>query len=1797
VSYVGLASFANLTGGVVLSTTGSAGVVGSVNVLGIPVGQARAFVSSTDAQGNPILPSMCGEIVAALGPLELGSLAYLNDCPDCTTALFSAFANLPARLSNTYTYAIMQQAFPELANPALNVTQHLTLLNTPERQMAFLAAMMGAPPRDSNGQIPSAFLDFIVELADAVQPRWAMCGEVQPKLFGFPLSGGGKLYGYEFYAGPNIVDGRRQGYLLRDAYSFSPIQMMANYATAALTGGLGSLFVPALDEAQVSTSLLLPTFGQIARDFFTLPTPEFAARRTRDFLANASQTFQYRLAPFGMELGRAGGRILLPSLDHHPRGPSPRTPPALRNQGLPSELDVLLAALGDKNQTNAVNRLSDVSWRGEGNADFAAIFAGSPFANAVARQNLSLRDDYFPHGGFLGAGTLDFPALLASPMPASLGTALDATQPTGTRLIALQDFVSNHLLKTERVGEMAFYLPAPNPPLDRFPTTPQELIESLRNFVPSDPLQLSRFYPLEEGFFSGWIDAPILGLPTVRSKATWEPQRSLLRLDAEVPTNSWFNRYVSQARFTVELRGNTNQPDTVTALFTPLSNRVARLTPTTPGLNTTLGDISRSLPTELANGLPKFALALSASQVRIPVPTYNPNTPLTDAQTLARIGNATLEAYSPYYRLPGATGANALDRVRRDGGFAVLGDFNFLNGVVQIPRAEFAVSPNPNPLGLPVVTGSFAGNGFSFFGIPFGAPPAAGPALQSRPTGNARLDFRSDANTARLDAHGSIAGLNLGPLFSLTPLSGSSIGATASFATTTSVLPQGTLALDPCRITGALLGGTVARVHGTATNDPFTLSSAGPWNASVTVDPGTGLSLQAGNQRVLRLSRSAAASSQPFRATLSGEGLASAELVFTNLHLGLVLETYPDAPLTDPRRRTFTLAPSASVSLQVASDGTFDFRATVPQALPFAGTPLASLQAGFELRLRSSELSFSGMATGGLWSALGGDPLAITLNASATGITFRAEAGLPAIDFGIFRIDDGSGRGPRVTVTQNGISMPEGLTLRVNLASQGSPTLSLDRFVIGADGTFDVQARRTGISTFDGLRLDQTTHRFSRTANGTVTYAFAGDVGPQNLAGFGSIAPRSGSTLRANASIDSTGNGSLFFDAALLRLPLIGVTVDALLHGAGNTNAPFGFSSTGPWSAVASFSSLIADPPGTALPEFIRLTPNANAAAGLFTAAVTGNQGNLTSLTATRTGSVNFELFRGSPMSKALNTVNPGTLTLAVTNNPRQLTLTLDPPDLGYSTNFVVNDKPITVDLFRLSSGKLTVTLGSEASSERSIQLDAPTLTLLPGSLLEQTLTGLPTQNLTANAFPMRTGTPFRTLAFPGLPVIRLPSGTSNLLTLTAAGFSSPIPFQEGVTYNGLLTLPSSSSQLSLDFTGARLRLRFESGPTATVLGRSLALNGGEATLDVATGGGFTGTFRTTSNPARNLGFNLLGFQPSGTLTLTGIASTSNPQFSLGGHFNLALAYPNPSDPTQTLTHSRNIAFDLEANENFSATLTSDLPSFDLGWLRVQRGDVGNVVVTRNGSTGEFTLAFNDWDIRLFGVDYNNQDFSISSAGTLSLNLANSTFNLGSGTSILRLITGGTIPFEWVAAPSGTGRTFVDLPSTTTLSFPSMPNLTGTLRDGFAFVSALADIPATGVFDHTWSRALTMNNLSFGTVSARLRRVTHNGPIEFTATRSNALWTGLNLSVSANTGSSTSFAASLNGTFSVGGWSFGTADFAYNSSDPSAPFQGSASITDPDGDAGLTFGILLRGGTKPCLEFRFNGFQQQVCQP
>lgn len=1757
VSYTGVASFANISGGVVLSSTGSAGIVGAVNVFGIPVGKARLFLNVTDAYGNPSVPSLCGELTGAVGPLEIGSYAFIEDCPECATKLFNAFTTLFASLGDTYIDGVMAIAFPDIADPALNPAQNLALLDTPEKQMAFIAAMFGAPPRDAGGQIGSAFLDFVVALVDAVIPRIAACGEVQPKLFGFPLSGGGRFASYRMYAGPKDAIGLGDGVIYREEYGFSPSQLFGTFALAATGAGSVALFAPAIDEANAAMAFELPTFGQIIRDGFTRPAPQFLAERTEDFLRSALITYDYRLAPFGMELGRAGGRILLPSLDHHPRGPNPLVPPEDRRQGLPTRLDVLLAALGDKDQENAVNRLSDATWRGHGDADFAEIFAGSDFAAAVARRNLSLRDDYFPHGGFLGAGTLDLPAVITRPLPPSLFTLLDASNTPLDRFAAATDFVFNHLLLTDRVGELAFYLPAPNPPLDRFPTTAQDLMESLRNFVPDDPFNLATYYPADRGFLSGWLDTPVLGIPTIRSQVSWVPAEGLLRMDAEVPAASWFNRLVGTARFRFDLQANTELETTLATSFVSLSNRVSRLDPASPRLADDLAAIAATLPQELAQSLPKVSMLLSASQVRIPVPTYNPAQPLPEFQVVARISNAVLEAYSPYFN-PRSPGNTPIQRARREGGLAVKGDFNFLNGVVAVTDAELAVLPTPNALGLPTVVGTLEGGTLNLFGLPFGPPvaPVNGRSAASplalaafRPTGGPLVDFRADDSQVRLRAEGSLASLELGRLFTLRPISGSAIGAVATFETTTAALPEGRLALLPCRIDSILFPtGSPILVHGARTNDPFTLSTSGRWNASVTIPAGEGVNLRVGTETVLRLTRPGSAATHDFRATLSGDGTDFARIEFSNLALGVVLTTYPNAPASDPRRQSLTLGPGAVISFAADTAGEFDLLATVPNSRSFANLPFASFAPGWSLRLNNRGLTLNGTTEGGLLGSLGIQVNA-TLTLSQSGIALNGNASLPPLELGAFRVASTTGGPIAVTFDTTGLQVPSGARLSFTDVPTSS-LLALQAFSMANTGAFNASGNNNLV--WEGRTLTSASYTLARNAAGTTTFTANGNLAAIAIPGFGSIQPRSGQTLQGQISLASNGAFSFLLSQARLQLSGIGLGGTFLLHGARGTDTPFGFSTTSPWSASLTAENLIADPVGP-IPELLRLEPASGAT--LFTASLSGVGTSSLAFSASRSGNVHFTLLRNSPMAYTHQNVPAGTQSFALSTDG-SFRLTLDPPDLQYDRTLVLGGAARTFNLSRIVSSSLQLSLGTDGNA---LVLASPTVHLLPGTFLEQAI-AVPTFEVAPAQFVANASN--RSLAFPHLPGISL---TGNL-ALTPTGFLAENLSVQAGTWGGTATLPpllqlgSSASGNHLSYSNNVLSLRSQN-PTATVLGLPLAATQlGPVNFSVAlTAGTLTHVNAAFSlnNTYDFFGAGVLKLAHSRSLDLAASVTGPTGSYSLSGDWRLDLRYPNPNNLSATLLRSITVPFAIQQATAFSHTLSSNLPDPDLGWLEL---DPGSVTVSR-AANGNLGLAFNGWRVELFGREYLNQSFAFSTDGLLTRNLPSSTFDFGTGINLMRLTSGAALPFRWNAS---TGAFQLTVPTEATLAFPIIPGLTGTLRNGLDLPNNFPTLNAAGTFNHTWSRTLNLNGLSLGSQSVTFRRTTANGPIQFVSSADNILGLpGLSYSISAASAPTTSFSATMSGAFTIGGYNLGSVNLSLDTLATQDQFKGTATIFNP----------------------------------
>ncbi|RME90616.1 MAG: hypothetical protein D6766_13000, partial [Verrucomicrobia bacterium] len=223
-SWTPISAALSATGGAVVSTTGSAGILGSVNLFGIPVGTGEFFYSLTDTNGLPN-PSLCGGVRVALGPLALGHLDATLGCDECVTGTLEALATFINNLSGdvlAQAEPIIRAFIQDAAGHRLGDTSSLpltaffgppgsgALLSQPE-QVSVLAALLNLPDvarfLEAN---PDAATDFnreallllgqhtlalILEIYNRSNPRLAMCGEVDPKLFGFSLTGGNTLVG------------------------------------------------------------------------------------------------------------------------------------------------------------------------------------------------------------------------------------------------------------------------------------------------------------------------------------------------------------------------------------------------------------------------------------------------------------------------------------------------------------------------------------------------------------------------------------------------------------------------------------------------------------------------------------------------------------------------------------------------------------------------------------------------------------------------------------------------------------------------------------------------------------------------------------------------------------------------------------------------------------------------------------------------------------------------------------------------------------------------------------------------------------------------------------------------------------------------------------------------------------------------------------------------------------------------------------------------------------------------------------------------------------------------------------------------------------------------------------------------------------------------------------------------------------------------------------------------------------------------------------------------------------------
>jgi hypothetical protein len=1001
-SYAGISAFLSVTGGINVSTSGSAGILGSVNFFGIPIGQLRAFLSLTDAQGNPN-PALCGDLRLALGPLEVGNLTFHEACDGCIMGQIDAvMTTVNDAIANGAEPLIrdrLRRLDPSLPHGA-GINALLASL-TPEQWLALLGDLALDPPL---GLAQHIFTTLIERCWDAFNPSYILCGEVAPRLFGLSLGEG--LVGAQAWITKQSIGGN---------FSFSPLYLLGRlFPLADLFAGM--------DSASLGFALEVPDPVRLVLDGLKggYRTPdELAAYLETGFqrlLDHAVLTMAYEFSPLGLKLTDAEVRVILPRLTDHPARPGSawQRPEA---RGLPGRVAVLIAALEQ-------DLLADALWKG----DLSGLaVGGQPLAG------LELARDYFPHGGIAGAGRIEMPrALVDAPPMALFQQMFDGSASLMDRLGAAISYVNDYVLQTERMGQLVFYMPAPNPPTfatgQGAPLTPRALMDALINqdFGPGT-LQAGPLFSAEMAFLQGELRGRLLGIEIGSAEMVGIPpdagSEGRFEVRARIPRGSWLAEVVGEASLTFAIRQAPPLPVEVyfqmlalvlanpprspaqadalidrfmresdledvasspaahgpggavspAALDDMRESRMRALAPlfaSVHALAATLRGISPTDATATAQTLlnafmdaaaaqlPKVSLEARVTDLRLPGI-------LRTALGLAAGATITLHAYSPFYA-PGARGDGPLATIQRNGGIALrISDLRFgagpFNGVVR--NAELAIWP----AAAPGLVGIAADLDVGTVNIP---------GLRLR---NARLRFGTEPNPY-FALSGEAERIELGALV-IEPLPGrSSIQA--------HIDSSGRLSISPARLTVPFLGsGAVVRIHGATPNDPFTFSTDRAWAASLSIQGFAVVNPLAPTAPPL-LTMPGTVSAQ-----LAGDGLRSA-----NLTVRVTRGSASQAPITLLPGTPLSIGGGASGEVVISSTGTFaytcDHTATLPgfsasgRLSVGASLPRGNAAPAAHARLTDAQVTLGGLpaAQGEVSFALAGISAALNLGAGRIGI-------------------------------------------------------------------------------------------------------------------------------------------------------------------------------------------------------------------------------------------------------------------------------------------------------------------------------------------------------------------------------------------------------------------------------------------------------------------------------------------------------------------------------------------------------------------------------------------------------------------------------------------------------------------------------------------------------------------------------------------------------------------------------------------------------------------------------------------
>lgn len=655
-SHAAVTAFLSVTGGVCVSTAGAIGVVGRLNLFSVPLGQLNAFLIGTDASGNPE-PSLCGDLALEVGPVSFGQVGVSLTCPGLVTTsaalLAQFFKDLPAPLLKRGIDMIS----PEPAAGSIQSRAGFDLDANPQASLALLSteeatgliAQLGAMAGPALPAVTEACAGLAAHIWQTFHPELRFCGAATVRLFGITL---GELA---------RVEGRSTKDHFSAEASFSPAYVLGRFSPIA------DMF-SGMDRAKlgVAMSILPPEDLAAAALMNQVNSPEtleaFLDAGLERILRQSSFTLSYEFFPLGMSLTHGVGRVILPYLTPHPaHAASGWTNPDTRT-GYPDRLSVLYAAL-DK------GALESVAWQG----DLGSVLpAASPAANA------SLQRDYFPHGGIVGVGRINVPALLAKTPPRDLLNQAATGEPL-QRAKALLALVKDYLMASQPSVTLAFYAPFPSPPAAmRAAPAPGEEAGHARRVV--DEMQrkgldaiglLSPDYPADLAFLEGSFTGLLLGIELARARVLWQPPSpsapaGTLRISAAVNAQSWLRMVcdVAMLDFILSLAPDMAALDrraraTVQAAFTEIAAM--------PAPNTT--DAAERIIAgfnSAAKAVPRVRLVTEAG-VFTPA-EWRP------AITFAAGARCRIEACSPFYdRTAGTT--DPAGQIRHTGGMTVTASF------------------------------------------------------------------------------------------------------------------------------------------------------------------------------------------------------------------------------------------------------------------------------------------------------------------------------------------------------------------------------------------------------------------------------------------------------------------------------------------------------------------------------------------------------------------------------------------------------------------------------------------------------------------------------------------------------------------------------------------------------------------------------------------------------------------------------------------------------------------------------------------------------------------------------------------------------------------------------------------------------------------------------------------------------------------------------------------------------------------------------------------------------------------